>query len=323
MRAVVCAAWGGPETLSVETLPDPVAGAGQLHVRIMAAGVNYPDVLIIQKKYQVQPPLPFTPAAEISGVVIAVGTGVTGFAPGDNVTALCSVGGFAEQIAIDADKCIKVAAGIDHDISAAFMLAYGTSWHALRDRAALKAGETLLVLGAAGGVGLAAVEIGKAIGAKVVAAASTDKKCEITRAHGADEVINYTAEDLRAGIKRTCGTGPDVIYDPVGDKYSEAAFRSIAWRGRHLVVGFAAGQIPSLPLNLTLLKGASIVGVFWGDFCRREPEAEAAGVRELLGWMKDGRIKPLISKTYTLDEVPQALTDMAARRVTGKIVIKP
>jgi NADPH2:quinone reductase len=323
MRAVVCAAWGGPETLTVETLPDPVPGPGQLAIRIRAAGVNYPDVLIIQKKYQVQPPLPFTPGMEISGEVVAVGEGVTGFAPGDNVTALCGTGGFAEQIAIEADKCVKLAPGIDHNIAAGFILAYGTSWHALRDRAALQASETLLVLGAAGGVGLAAVEIGKAIGARVIAAASTDEKCALTRTHGADETINYTSEELRAGIKRTCGAGPDVIFDPVGDKFSEAAFRSIAWRGRHLVVGFAAGAIPSLPLNLMLLKGASLVGVFWGDFCKREPAAEAAGVRELLGWMAEQKIKPLISKTYSLDEVPMALTDMAARRVTGKIVITP
>jgi NADPH2:quinone reductase len=323
MRAVVCAEWGGPELLRVETLPDPMPGPGELAIRIRAAGVNFPDVLIIQKKYQVQPPLPFIPGAEISGEVIAVGDGVAGFAPGDNVTALCGTGGFAERIVLAADKCTRLEAGIDHNIAAGFILAYATSWHGLRDRAALKAGETLLVLGAAGGVGLAAVEIGKAIGARVVAAASTDEKCALTREHGADETINYTAEDLRAGIKRTCGAGPDVIFDPVGDKFSEAAFRSIGWRGRHLVVGFAAGNIPSLPLNLTLLKGASLVGVFWGDFCRREPEAEAAGVRELLGWLAEGKIKPLISKTYSLDEVPQALTDMAARRVTGKIVITP
>jgi NADPH2:quinone reductase len=203
------------------------------------------------------------------------------------------------------------------------MLAYGTSWHAVRDRGALLAGETMLVLGAAGGVGLSAVEIGKVLGARVVAAASSDEKCEICRAHGADEIINYSTEELRAGIKRTCGAGPDVIYDPVGGKYSEAAFRSIGWRGRHLVIGFAAGEIPAIPLNLALLKGASLVGVFWGDWVRREPAHSAKGMAELLGWMADGKIKPLISKTYSLDEAPQALVDMAARKVTGKIVVVP
>jgi NADPH2:quinone reductase len=203
------------------------------------------------------------------------------------------------------------------------MLAYGTSWHAVRDRGALLPGETMLVLGAAGGVGLSAVEIGKALGARVVAAASTDEKCAVAKAHGADEVINYATEELRAGIKRTCGAGPDVIYDPVGGKYSEAAFRSIGWRGRHLVIGFAAGEIPAIPLNLALLKGASLVGVFWGDWVRREAANSMKGMAELLGWMQEGQIKPLISKTYTLDEAPQALVDMAARKVTGKIVVVP
>jgi NADPH2:quinone reductase len=292
-------------------------------VKIHAAGVNFPDVLIIQKKYQVQPELPFIPGAEIAGEVSAVGEGVTALAVGDRVAALCSVGGFASEIAFDADKCVKIPAALNYDVAAGFMLAYGTSWHAVRDRAALQPGETMLVLGAAGGVGLSAVEIGKAIGAKVVAAASTDEKCEICREHGADEVINYTTEDLRAGIKRTCGAGPDVIYDPVGGKYTEAAFRSIGWRGRHLVIGFADGTIPALPLNLALLKGASLVGVFWGDFALREPQNNMKGVSEMLGWMKEGKIKPLISKTYSLDEVPQALIDMATRKVTGKIVIKP
>jgi NADPH2:quinone reductase len=233
------------------------------------------------------------------------------------------VGGFAEEIAVEAAKCMKIPADLSYDVAAGFMLAYGTSWHAVRDRAALQPGETMLVLGAAGGVGLSAVEIGKAIGAKVVAAASSDEKCDICRAHGADEVINYTTEDLREAIKRTCGRGPDVIYDPVGGKYTEAAFRSIGWRGRHLIIGFADGTIPALPLNLALLKGASLVGVFWGDFARREPQNNMKGVAEMIGWMGQGKIKPLISKTYSLDETPQALVDMAARKVTGKIVIRP
>jgi NADPH2:quinone reductase len=323
MRAVVCEAWGGPELLVVKELPAAQAKPGEVVVKIHAAGVNFPDVLIIQKKYQVQPELPFIPGAEIAGEVTEVGDGVTALAVGDRVAALCSVGGFAGEIAIDAGKCIKIPDALSYDVAAGFMLAYGTSWHGVRDRAALQPGETMLVLGAAGGVGLSAVEIGKAIGARVVAAASSDEKCAICRAHGADEVINYATEDLREGIKRTCGKGPDVIYDPVGGKYTEAAFRSIGWRGRHLVIGFADGNIPALPLNLALLKGASLVGVFWGEFARREPANNMKGVSEMLGWMKEGKIKPLISNTYALDEAPQALVAMAARKVTGKIVIRP
>jgi NADPH2:quinone reductase len=323
MRALVCASWGGPELLRVEELSDPVPKPGQVLLRVKAAGVNFPDVLIIQKKYQVQPDLPFVPGAEVSGEVLALGDGVTGFAVGDRVVALCTIGAFAEQLAVDAAQCIKIPLSLDDNTVAGFMLAYGTSWHALADHGALRPGATLLVLGAAGGVGLSAVEIGKVLGARVVAAASSDEKLEICKAHGADEVINYSSEDLRAGIKRTCGAGPDVIYDPVGDKFSEAAFRSIGWRGRHLVIGFAGGGIPAIPLNLTLLKGASLVGVFWGDFVRREPKNFAKGVKEMLSWIEAGKLRPLISKTYTLADAPQALLDMAARLVTGKIVITP
>ncbi|MDR3522389.1 MAG: NADPH:quinone oxidoreductase family protein [Acidocella sp.] len=323
MRAVLCSTWGGPELLRVQDIPAPLAKPGEVVVKIRAAGVNFPDVLMIQKKYQVQPELPFTPGAEISGDVMEVGEGVTALQVGDRVAALCSLGGFAEAVTVDAGKCVKIPDALSYDVAAGFMLAYGTSWHAVRDRGALQPSETMLVLGAAGGVGLAAVEIGKAIGAKVVAAASSDDKCDICRLHGADEVINYSTEDLREGIKRTCGRGPDVIYDPVGGKYTESAFRSIGWRGRHLIIGFAAGDIPALPLNLALLKGASLVGVFWGDFARREPQNNMKGMAEMQGWMAQGKIKPLISKTYRLDEVPQALLDMAARKVTGKIVVRP
>jgi NADPH2:quinone reductase len=323
MRAVLCEAWGGPELLAVREVAAPVPKAGEVLINIHAAGVNFPDVLIIQKKYQIQPELPFSPGAEVSGTVAALGPGVTGLAIGERVAALCTTGGFAEQIAVPAGACVKIPEALSFAVAAGFLLAYGTSWHAIRDRGALRPGETMLVLGAAGGVGLSAVEIGKAIGARVVAAASTDEKCAICREHGADEVINYTTEDLRAGIKRSCGAGPDVIYDPVGGKFSESAFRSIGWRGRHLVIGFAAGEIPALPLNLALLKGASLVGVFWGDFVRREPAHHRKATQEMLGWIQDGKIKPRISASYSLDEAPQALRDMAARRVTGKIVITP
>ena len=323
MRAVVCAAWGGPETLMLQNLPDPAAKPGEVVVQIRAAGVNFPDVLIIQKKYQLQPELPFIPGAELVGEIIRLGEGVTDFAVGDRVAALCQTGGFAEQIAINAADCVRIPDGLDDRTAAGVLLAYGTSWHAVCDRASLRPGETMLVLGAAGGVGLAAVEIGHAIGARIVAAASTDEKCALVRKYGADEVINYTKEDLRTGIKRTCGAGPDVIYDPVGGKYTEPAFRSIGWRGRHLVVGFAGGAIPAIPLNLALLKGASLVGVFWGGFMEREPARFRHGIGEMFSWIGEGKIKPLISKTYPLDAVAQALTDMAGRQVVGKIVITP
>jgi len=324
MRAVLCEAWGGPEGLVIKDLPDLTPKPGEVVVKIRAAGVNFPDVLIIQKKYQVQPELPFSPGAEVAGDVLAVGEGVTALKIGDRVAGLCTTGGFAEQIALEAARVIKIPDSLPYDVASGFLLAYGTSWHAVRDRALLLPSETMLVLGAAGGVGLSAVEIGKAIGARVVAAASSDEKLAICREHGADAVINYSTEDLREGIKRTCGkTGPDVIYDPVGGKFSEAAFRSIGWRGRHLVIGFANGEIPAIPLNLTLLKGASLVGVFWGSFTQREPQKFMQGISEMLGWMQEGKIKPLISKTYTLDKAPQALMDMAARKVTGKIVITP
>ncbi|MBU6438539.1 MAG: NADPH:quinone oxidoreductase family protein, partial [Betaproteobacteria bacterium] len=299
MKAVVCKQWGPPESLTVEDVPSRAPGKGEVRVRVRAAGVNYPDVLIVQKKYQVQPPLPFTPGAEVAGEVLAVGEGVTHLKPGDAVVSMCGTGGFAEEVVAPAAATSVLPPGVPFDVAAAFTLTYCTSWHAVRDRAQLQPGETMLVLGAAGGVGLAAVEIGKAIGAHVIAAASSDDKLAVCKAHGADVLINYETQDLREAIKAaTQGKGPDVIYDPVGGKYAEPAFRSIAWRGRYLVVGFANGDIPALPWNLPLLKGASIVGVFWGDFARREPQRNAAGIAELMGWMQQGKIRPLISKTY-------------------------
>jgi NADPH2:quinone reductase len=324
MKAILCKTWGLPETLVVEELPDVSPGPGQVAIDVHAAGVNFPDVLIIQNKYQFKPELPFTPGSELAGVVRAVGDGVTHVKPGDKVLAYVSQGAFAQQIVASAQAVMPMPAGLDFDTAAAFTLTYGTSHHAVVDRAQLKAGETMLVLGAAGGVGLAAIEIGKALGARVIAAASTDEKLEVCKAHGADATINYSTQDLREAIKAaTDGKGPNVIYDPVGGIYAEPAFRSIAWRGRYLVVGFANGEIPKLPLNLALLKGASLVGVFWGDFARREPKANAAAMRELMGWMAEGKIKPHISARYALAETPQALQDMAARKVTGKVVIHP
>ena len=324
MKAVLCKAWGLPDTLVVEEVPDPEPGPGQVTLEVKAAGVNFPDVLIIQGKYQFKPELPFTPGNELSGVVIALGEGVSGFKVGDKVIAFTATGAFAQQIVVPAHALMPMPPGMDFDTAAAITLTYGTSHHAVADRAALKAGETMLVLGAAGGVGLAAIEIGKALGARVIAAASSDEKLAVCRAHGADATINYSTEDLREAIKAaTDGKGPDVIYDPVGGIYAEPAFRSIAWRGRYLVVGFANGEIPKLPLNLTLLKGASLMGVFWGEFAKREPKNNMASMRELMGWLAEGKIKPLISGRYSLEETAQALNDMAARKVTGKVVIQP
>jgi NADPH2:quinone reductase len=308
----------------IAELADVIPGPGQIAIDVKAAGVNFPDVLIIQNKYQFKPELPFTPGSELSGVVRAIGDGVTNAKVGDKVIAFIGQGAFAQQVLVPANAIIPMPEGMDFDTAAAITLTYGTSHHAVVDRAQLKAGETMLVLGAAGGVGLAAIDIGKALGAKVIAAASTDEKLAICRQHGADVCINYSTEDLREAIKvATNGKGPDVIYDPVGGIYAEPAFRSIAWRGRYLVVGFANGEIPKLPLNLMLLKGASLVGVFWGEFAKREPKANLLAMRELMTWLADGKIKPHISGRYALKDTASALNDLAARKVTGKIVIQP
>jgi NADPH:quinone reductase len=324
MKAIVCKNWGPPDSLELQDLPDLVPGLGDVAVDVRAAGVNFPDVLTVQGKYQVKPPLPFTPGNEFAGVVRAVGEGVTGFAVGDRVIGFTQTGAFAQQAIAPAAVLMPMPPGMDFDIAAAITLTYGTSHHAVVDRGQLKAGETMLVLGAAGGVGLAAIEIGKALGARVIAAASSPEKLEVCRQHGADVLIDYTKEDLREALKTaTGGKGPDVIYDPVGGAYSEPALRSIAYRGRHLVIGFAAGDIPKLPWNLMLLKSASVVGVFWGDFARREPQKNLAAMREMLGWMAEGKLKPLVSKRYALGETAQALNDMAERKVTGKVVIVP
>jgi NADPH2:quinone reductase len=301
-----------------------IPGPGQIAIDVQAAGVNFPDVLTIQNKYQFKPALPFTPGGELSGVIRAVGEGVTRHKVGDRVIAFVGQGAFAQQIAVPEQAVMPMPPGMEFDIAAAITLTYGTSHHAVVDRASLKAGETMLVLGAAGGVGLAAIEIGKALGARVIAAASTDEKLAVCTAHGADACINYATQDLREAIKSaTDGKGPDVIYDPVGGIYAEPAFRSIAWRGRYLVVGFANGEIPKLPLNLMLLKGASLVGVFWGEFAKREPKANLAAMGQLMGWLATGKIKPHISGRYALADTAMALNDMAARKVTGKVVILP
>ena len=322
MKAILCKEFGPPESLVYEEVPSPKAGAGEVVVTMRAASVNFPDVLIIQNKYQFKPPLPFSPGSELAGVVKEIGDGVKNVKPGDKVIAFTGHGAFAEEVKTEAARLIPLPQKMDFATGAAFILTYGTTDHALRDRAALKAGESLLVLGAAGGVGLAAVEIGKALGARVIACASTADKLAVCREHGADETINYATEDLRERIKAlTGGRGVDVVYDAVGGPYSEPAFRSIAWRGRLLVVGFAAGDIPKLPLNLPLLKGASIVGVFWGDFARREPRAFGESVAQLGRWYAEGKLRPHVSQTFPLAKAVDALKLMAARQVKGKVVL--
>jgi NADPH2:quinone reductase len=322
MHAWLCENPTGVDALQWKELPTPQPKAGEVLLEIKAASLNFPDLLIVQNKYQMKPQLPFVPGSEYAGVVKAVGEGVAHVKPGDNVACLSGTGGFGTHTIAPAALCMPLPPGMSHVDAAAFIMTYATSHHALIDRGQLKSGETLLVLGAAGGVGTAAIQIGKVAGARVIAAASTDEKCEICKAQGADIAINYSRENLRDAIKAaTDGKGPNVIYDPVGGDYAEPAFRSIAWRGRYLVIGFAAGPIPSLPLNLALLKGASIVGVFWGEFARREPKANQAMMMELGRWYVEGKIKPVIDSTMPMAELKAAYAHMGSRGVKGKLVM--
>ena len=322
MHAWLCDNPVGVDALRWTELPTPQPAAGQVLVAIQAASLNFPDLLIVQNKYQIKPPLPFVPGAEYAGVVQAVGEGVTHLSVGDSVACLSGTGGFGTHTLAPAALCMPLPPGFSAVDGAAFIMTYATSHHALMDRAQLQAGETVLVLGAAGGVGTAAIQIAKAAGARVIAAASSDEKCALCTRLGADASINYSRQNLRDELKTlTGGKGPDVVYDPVGGDYTEQAFRSIAWRGRYLVVGFAAGPIPSLPLNLPLLKGASLVGVFWGDFAKREPAANAAMMRELAGWYAQGSIKPVIDQTMPMAELKAAYAHMGSRGVMGKLVL--
>ena len=324
MKAVLCKEYGMPETLVIEEVEPLRAGKWQVVVTVKACGVNFPDTLIIQRKYQFKPPMPFSPGSEVAGIVKEVGEGVTGISVGDHVIASTGWGGFAEEVVVSANKIIPMPAGLDFTIASAFVLTYGTAYHALKDRAQIQPGETLLVLGAAGGVGIAAIEIGKQLGARMIAAASSDEKLEVCRQHGASEVINYTSQDLRERIKEiTGGQGIDVIFDPVGGSYTEPALRSMAWKGRFLVIGFAGGEIPRIPLNLPLLKGFSIVGVFWGSFTEHEPQRSAQNLQELMRWLSQGILKPHISATYPLEQASDALYDMLNRKVLGKPVLVP
>jgi NADPH2:quinone reductase len=305
-----------------DDLPTPQPKAGEVRVTIRASSLNFPDLLIVQNKYQFKPPLPFVPGTEFAGVVDAVGDGVTHLKVGDAVAAFAGTGAFASEVCVDARLVMPLPEGFAFDDAAAFICTYATSHHALLDRAALRDGETVLVLGAAGGVGTAAIQIAKAAGARVIAAASSNDKLALCRDIGADATINYTTADLRESIKSlTGGKGPDVVYDPVGADLAEPVFRSIGWRGRYLVIGFAGGQIPALPLNLALLKGASVVGVFWGDFARREPQHNAAALQQLAQWYLQGKVKPVIDCRLPLRRLPDAFARMGSRQVRGKVVL--
>ncbi len=330
MKALLSKAVGGPETLVLEDVPEPVAKAGQAVVEVKAIGVNFPDVLIIEDKYQFKPERPFSPGGEIAGVVKSVGEGVTNVQPGDRVLGNTGWGGMAEQLALEASRLVKIPDTMPFDEAAAFIMTYGTSWHALKDRAHLKAGQSLLVLGAAGGVGLAAVELGKAMGANVIAAASSQEKVDLCLSRGATSGVVYPRGPFDKDSQKALGalfkdaTGPngaDVIYDAIGDAYAEPALRSIAWEGKYLVVGFAAGEIPKIPLNLALLKGCEIVGVFWGSWVGRNPKRHQESVAELMQMYVDGKIKPYVSERFTLADAPKAIAHLASRKAMGKVVV--
>ncbi|WP_428482845.1 NADPH:quinone oxidoreductase family protein [Pyruvatibacter mobilis] len=330
MKAVLCKEYGPPDSLVIEDVASPEPGEGQVRIAVKAAAVNFPDVLIIENKYQFKPPLPFSPGGEVAGVVDKVGPGVKTLKEGDRVIGSCGWGGYAQELVLEEARCTPFPDDMDFVSASAFLMTYGTSHHALKDRAQLKPGETLLVLGAAGGVGLAAVELGKAMGARVIAAASTEDKVQVAKDHGADDGFVYPSGEMSRDEQKafsdkikelTGGQGADVVYDPVGGSYSEPALRATNWEGRFLVVGFASGPIPKIPLNLALLKGCQIVGVFWGAFTAREPERNKDNLNELMTWFRDGKIKPHVSKTYALGDAASALKDMAARKVKGKIVL--
>ncbi|WP_339411578.1 NADPH:quinone oxidoreductase family protein [Pseudomonas sp. EA_35y_Pfl2_R5] len=323
MKAVLCKAFGPAETLVLEEIASPEAKKNEVLLQVHAAGVNFPDTLIIEGKYQFKPPFPFSPGGEAAGVVSAVGEKVSHLKVGDRVMALTGWGSFAEEVAVPGYNVMPIPASMDFASAAAFGMTYGTSMHALKQRANLQPGETLLVLGASGGVGLAAVEIGKAMGAKVIAAASSAEKLEVAKAAGADELINYNESNLKDEVKRlTGGQGADVIYDPVGGDLFDAAIRSIAWNGRLLVVGFASGRIPELPVNLTLLKGAAVVGVFWGSFAQRQPQDNAANFQQLFAWHAEGKLKPLVSQTFPLEQAAEAINTLGQRKAVGKVVVQ-
>ena len=322
MKALLCKEYGPAESLVIEDVPAPPLGQGEIRIGIRACGVNYPDNLMIAGKYQVQPPLPFSPGFELAGEILEVGDGVTHLQPGQRVAATSMSGAMAEQICVAASNAVPIPDAMDFTIAAGFIITYGTSYHALRQRARLQPGEKLLVLGAAGGVGLTAVEIGQLLGAEVYAAASSAEKLQLAASRGAAHLINYKEQNLREQVLQlTGGRGVDVIYDPVGGDLFNDCLRSVDWGGRILVIGFASGKIQNIPANVPLLKGTSIVGVFWGSFAQREPEANLKNMEELLAWYEQGKLKPCISKTYPLEEAPLAMTALLERRASGKLVV--
>lgn len=324
MKAVISRVVGGPETLTIEEIAEPVAGPGEVVVSVRACALNFFDTLITADRYQFKPERPFSPGGEIAGVVSSLGAGVEGVAPGDRVIAYLKWGGAREKVTVAARDLIAMPDGLDFTTASALTVTYGTAVHGLADRGAVKPGETVAVLGASGGAGQAAVEIAKLLGARVIACASGAEKLAFCRAIGADEVIDYEAEDLKTRLRELSGgRGVDVVYDAVGDRFTEPAVRALAWRGRLLVVGFAAGDIPRVPLNLLLLKGCDLRGVFWGDHLVREPEAFAEEMRRIMGWVVEGRLKPHVQATYRLEETPAAIAEIAARRVRGKLVVVP
>ena len=324
MKAILCTHFGTPEELELADIPPPAAGPGEAVVRVKAAALNFFDTLIIAGKYQYKPPFPFSPSAEFAGVVESVGTGVTEVSPGDRVMANIGWGAARESVVVPAQQLVKLPNGLDFERAAGLTVIYATTLYALRERAQLKPGETLAVLGASGGTGLAAIELGKIMGARVIACASSDEKLAFARAHGADETVNYATEDLRNALKKLGGEhGIDVVYDPVGGPYAEPAVRSLAWEGRYLVVGFAAGDIPKLPLNLVLLRGCDIRGVFWGAWTKREPQAQRALMTDIVRWCAEGKLSAHVHAVYPLAEIATALKAITDRKVMGKIVLRP
>lgn len=324
MKAILCQRFGTPDELVLADIPDPTPAPGEVVVKVAAVGLNFFDTLIIAGKYQTKPPFPFSPGGEFAGVVESLGPGVTDFAPGDRVMGYTNFNAARERTAVAVDSIVKIAAGLDFDRAAALTITYGTAYHALKHRALIRPNETLAVLGASGGVGLAALELGRVMGARVIACASTDEKLTFARAHGAHEVVNYEREDLRAALKRLGGEhGIDVVFDPVGGAYSEPALRSLAWGGRHLVVGFAAGEIPKVALNLVLLKGCAVLGIFWGAWVRHEPEQYKEALDALAHWCAQGKLSCHIQDVYPLAETPKALRALADRKVMGKLVVHP
>jgi NADPH2:quinone reductase len=324
MRAVRCHELTGPQGLRIDEVPDPSPGAGQILIDVRAAGVNFPDVLLTRGKYQFKPAVPFSPGAEASGIVSAVGPGVTSLAVGDRVATTAMHGAFAERLVVPEQAAVRLPDGVSFEVGAATLLTYATTYHGLADRAGLRAGETLLVLGAAGGVGIAAVELGALLGARVIAAASSGEKLAFCRAHGAAEGIDYASEDLKERLKAlTSGNGADVIYDPVGGPYAEPALRGIAWQGRYLVIGFAAGDIPRIPLNLVLLKGCQILGVFWGSFAMRDPARNRQNAERIFAWVAEGRLAPHVDEALPFSRASEALERLEKRQVKGKVVLVP